>query len=100
MTGLRIMCNLDDLKVILGADDIPRRKFLLYKTTEGFGLGMEEFRNGVWVTFDLAFRYTSQETDHILAMYNIRRCRFFSALRNVNISEKPYFIYSGIQKPT
>lgn len=81
--------NIHDLRIILGPDNILRRKFcFLDKNT----LSMEEYLSKKWIQKTITFDENSQSLQQIIQKYNIRQCIFYSSYKK--IKEYPVYLFS------
>lgn len=88
--------NIDDLRIILGSDQIPRRMMVMYKKGQTFFIDTEEHVNNQWIINTYPFMYTPSSIDEIINNLNIRRCRFFATLKMIVDDNIRVRIYSGI----
>lgn len=81
--------NIHDLRIILGPDNILRRKFcFLNKTT----LSMEEYISNQWISNIVSFDITSASFEYTIKRYNIRSCVFYTTHKKIN--QYPIYLFS------
>ena len=85
--------NIDDLRVVLGSDDLYRRNFSIKVEGETISLLFEARINDTWENssdvFDEKLIYSK------ITCYNIRKCLLFSAYRKSKETSLTVKVYSG-----
>lgn len=88
--------NINDLKVVLGADGIYRRSFqvLFDHINKIYTIMVEEHVNGTnW--HQQTYRIYEADIISKVATFNVRACLFFSAAKKSSEAQTSIYVYSG-----